>query len=62
MKSISVIEHRCPQNHYCPVTSVCPTSAISQASPFEAPKIDKSKCTNCARCTRFCAYGAFQFN
>ncbi|MCX7949651.1 MAG: 4Fe-4S binding protein [Treponemataceae bacterium] len=22
--------------------------------------MDKSKCINCGRCVRFCAYGAFQ--
>ncbi|MGQ8336088.1 4Fe-4S binding protein [Sunxiuqinia sp. A32] len=60
MKQIKIVEHLCPQNHFCPVVSVCHTGAIIQRSPFEAPAIDERKCTNCGRCTRFCAYGAFQ--
>ncbi|HOJ98046.1 MAG TPA: 4Fe-4S binding protein [Termitinemataceae bacterium] len=57
--NITVEARRCPQNHPCPVVRVCPTGAIKQQG-FAAPTIDKSKCINCGRCVRFCAYGAFQ--
>ena len=60
MSSIEVVEARCPQNHRCPVIGVCPTQAISQESSYSAPKIDKSLCTDCGLCVRFCGYGAFQ--
>lgn len=57
--SVKIESNRCPQNHPCPVVRVCPTGAISQRG-FAAPTIDKSRCTNCGRCVRFCAYGAFR--
>ncbi|MCW0484031.1 4Fe-4S binding protein [Gaoshiqia sediminis] len=60
MKKVKIVAKHCPQNHFCPVMNICPTKAITQRSPFEAPVIDESKCTNCGRCTRFCGYGAFQ--
>ncbi len=56
--NITVEPRRCPQNHPCPVVRICPVNAISQ-NGFAAPTIDKSKCTNCGKCVRFCAYGAF---
>ena len=56
--SIEVNKNRCPENHPCPIVRVCPTKAIKQ-NGFSAPTIDKSKCVDCGRCLRFCAYGAF---
>jgi Fe-S-cluster-containing hydrogenase component 2 len=49
----------CPQNHRCPILRVCPTDAISQ-NGFDAPVIDEEKCINCAKCVRYCGYGAFK--
>ena len=57
---MKVIKHLCPQNHPCPVVSMCPTGAIKQHLPFQAPAIDYSKCTKCAVCTFYCAFGAIQ--
>lgn len=54
MKKIRIIESNCPKNHRCPLISICPTGAIIQNSPFEAPRIDESKCTGCGKCARFC--------
>ncbi|HBL76622.1 MAG: 4Fe-4S ferredoxin [Bacteroidetes bacterium GWF2_42_66] len=62
MGTVKIEPAYCPQNHYCPVISVCPAGAIIQKSPFTAPEIDRVKCTNCGRCTRFCAFGAFQMS
>lgn len=62
MKRVKIAAENCPQNHFCPVMRACPVGAISQKSPFEAPVIDESKCTNCGRCIRFCAYGAFRIS
>ena len=62
MLDIKVTEHLCPKNHPCPVVRACPKGAVVQNSPFEAPYIDKSKCTSCGACTYFCAFGAFQGN
>ena len=59
MKTTEVVPERCPQNHHCPVLRACPVNAITQASPFSAPIIDKSLCTDCGLCVRFCGYGAF---
>lgn len=58
MKKIRVEEQFCPKNHSCPTLRVCPVGAIIQNSPFEAPKIDESKCTKCGLCLRTCM--AFQ--
>ncbi|MFN8242365.1 MAG: 4Fe-4S binding protein [Bacteroidales bacterium] len=60
MIQVRIEPSRCPQNHFCPVIRVCPQGAINQESPFSAPVIDESKCTNCGRCARYCGYGAFQ--
>ncbi len=57
--AISIISNRCPQNHRCPLLFVCPADAITQ-NGIELPKIDKSKCTDCGKCIRFCAMGAVQ--
>ena len=48
---------RCPQNHPCPAIRTCPTGALKQKG-YGAPTVDKSKCTNCGKCSRFCAYKA----
>lgn len=56
--SIKVNKNRCPQNHPCPAVRVCPTQALSQRG-FSAPDVDNSKCINCGRCIRMCAYGVF---
>ena len=36
--------------------------AVVQKSPYEAPTIDKAKCTDCEACTYFCAFGTFEVN
>lgn len=54
MKKIVVREEFCPKNHPCPTVMRCPSDAIIQDSPFEAPRIDKSKCNDCGICTRTC--------
>lgn len=59
--TITLNEKRCPKNHACPVLRICPVNAITQ-SGFDAPIIDKGKCTNCGLCTRFCPTGAFEKN
>ena len=51
---IDVNKEFCPQNHNCPVISSCPMGAIVQDSPFDAPHIDKSKCTDCGLYTNYC--------
>ncbi len=51
---IHVLPERCPQNHPCPTVRVCPVHAITQQG-YGAPVIDEEKCTNCGKCTRFCA-------
>ena len=62
MRTVKIEPSYCPKNHYCPILSACPAGAITQESPFTAPKIDQTKCTNCGRCTHICAYGAFQMS
>ncbi|NOZ45615.1 MAG: 4Fe-4S ferredoxin [Chlorobi bacterium] len=57
---VTVISERCPQNHYCPVIRVCPNNAIEQTSPYSAPNINSSNCTDCGLCTNYCAYGAIK--
>jgi len=59
-KKIVVKKNMCPQNHSCPVINVCPTGAVQQSTPFSAPEIDESKCTNCGICTKACF--AFQYH
>lgn len=56
---IHVEARRCPQNHPCPIVRLCPAGAVKQDG-FAAPTIDKSKCTDCGKCFRFCGYGAFR--
>ncbi len=55
--SVKVIKERCPQNHPCPSVRICPFGALSQEGN-SAPTVDKSKCTNCGKCVRFCPKGA----
>lgn len=43
----------CPQNHKCPLIRVCPVNAIKQ-SGNGLPIIDKEKCTECGKCTKYC--------
>ena len=50
---------KCPQNHRCPAIACCPKGAITQKDNFSLPVIDKSKCTVCGECIRFCPKGAF---
>ena len=54
MSKINVNESFCPQNHRCPVIRKCPVGAIIQNSPFEAPRIDEEKCTECGNCIKLC--------
>ncbi|PLX04474.1 MAG: 4Fe-4S ferredoxin [Marinilabiliales bacterium] len=54
MGTIKVEEKFCPKNHSCPTVRMCPAGAISQKSPYSAPEIDYSKCTNCGLCTQSC--------
>jgi len=37
--------------------NVCPTGAITQQG-YGLPVIDKEKCTECGKCTRYCPRGA----
>ncbi len=52
-----VSDRLCPQNHRCPILSICPAHAIIQDG-YGLPVIDKSKCTKCGKCTRYCPTGA----
>ncbi|MEI6122568.1 MAG: 4Fe-4S binding protein [Bacteroidota bacterium] len=54
-----VSEIKCPQNHRCPLMQICPSDAIMQ-NGFGLPMIDKSKCTECGKCVRYCPTGAVQ--
>lgn len=54
MKKIQVNEQFCPKNHYCPAVNICPVGAILQDSPFNAPRIDGSKCIKCGKCANIC--------
>lgn len=47
----------CPQNHRCPIIRVCTVGAIIQDG-YGLPIIDKTKCTECGKCTRYCPTGA----
>lgn len=53
-------KNKCPQNHRCPTVAVCPKGAITQKDVRSLPVIDKSKCTVCGKCIRFCPKGAFE--
>jgi ferredoxin len=57
--SYLINESKCPQNHRCPLLRVCPADAILQDG-FGLPVIDKTKCTECGKCARFCPTGAIQ--
>lgn len=57
--AIQVQVTRCPQNHPCPSVRICPTGALEQRG-FDAPVVDKEKCTDCGRCVSFCPLGALQ--
>ena len=59
--SYIVSDRLCPQNHRCPIIRVCPAGAISQEG-YGLPIIDKSKCTECGKCTRYCPTGAVRKN
>ena len=52
-----VVKERCPQDHPCPSVVLCPADALSQEG-FEAPTIDKNKCTDCGLCVNTCPYQA----
>jgi Fe-S-cluster-containing hydrogenase component 2 len=49
----------CPQNHRCPIIQVCPVGAISQ-NGYGLPVIDKTKCTECGKCVRYCPMHAVE--
>lgn len=55
--SYLISDRFCPQNHRCPIIRVCPAGAIIQDG-YGLPVIDKSKCTECGKCTRYCPTGA----
>lgn len=57
--AIQVQISRCPQNHPCPSVRICPVGALKQKE-FDAPTVDKEKCTNCGKCVSFCPMGALQ--
>jgi ferredoxin len=54
---LTMVKNRCPQNHRCPALQVCPSGALTQ-NGFDAPAVDRSKCTDCGKCTRHCPTGA----
>ena len=47
----------CPQNHRCPIIRICPAGAIIQ-NGYGLPVIDKEKCTECGKCSKYCPMGA----
>ena len=55
--SYIVSKRLCPQNHSCPIIRICQVQAITQ-NGYELPVIDKSKCTECGKCIKFCPTGA----
>jgi ferredoxin len=57
--AVTILKERCPQNHPCPSVRVCPQGALMQKE-FLAPVVDGDKCTDCAKCVRFCPMGAFK--
>ena len=59
--AVTVIKERCPQNHTCPSVRVCAAGALRQTG-FRAPEVDADKCTNCAKCVRYCPMGAFKLD
>lgn len=59
--AINVNKKRCPQNHPCPSIGVCPVGALTQIK-YNAPIVDKDKCTDCGKCVRYCPMGALKNN
>jgi len=57
--NVVVEKRRCPENHPCPAVSVCPVGALTQKG-YNAPMVDKAKCTGCGKCGWFCPMGALQ--
>lgn len=55
--ALTISAQKCPQNHRCPLLSVCPVDAISQ-NGYGLPVIDKTKCIECGKCTRYCGMQA----
>lgn len=58
-KTLKLHTNRCPQNHRCPSVSACPTGALKQKG-FKAPTVDRKKCINCGKCTRYCMPGVLR--
>ncbi|MDD3903713.1 MAG: 4Fe-4S binding protein [Sphaerochaeta sp.] len=56
-KKLMVNPKRCPQNHPCPAIRVCPVGALTQKG-YAAPVVNKDKCIDCGKCSRYCAFGA----
>ncbi|MBU1076563.1 MAG: 4Fe-4S binding protein [Spirochaetes bacterium] len=59
--AVSVNRSLCPQNHPCPSIRVCPEKALKQ-NGYDAPLVNKEKCTLCGKCVRFCPMGALYIN
>jgi len=59
--ALTISKYRCPQNHRCPLLNICPSDAITQVGN-DLPTIDKDKCTECGKCTRYCGMGAVSKN
>lgn len=57
--AVTVLKDRCPQNHPCPSVRICPYGALKQRG-FAAPEVAADRCTDCAKCVRFCPMGAFR--
>ena len=57
--AVTVEKRRCPQNHACPAVSVCPVGALAQVE-YNAPTVDKVKCTGCGKCGWLCPMGALE--
>ncbi len=50
---VKINKEKCPQNHPCPSVKYCPEGALIQEG-FDAPIIDKDKCTDCEQCVTVC--------
>jgi len=57
--ALTVNPNYCPQNHRCPLMNLCPAGAISQ-NGYGLPVIDREKCTECGKCTRYCPTQAIE--
>jgi Fe-S-cluster-containing hydrogenase component 2 len=57
--AVFITPSSCPQNHPCPAVRVCPSGALTQRG-YAAPVVDPAKCTDCGRCSRYCAMGAIR--